>query len=130
MPLSVQDCCPGAVVQEFYDLKGKKLAVRRNGVIVSLNFPNEENSYESGVMKSVMVRFGEGTKPEEKALRVLNLVRSSNSFAQAQLKQEQQNAKADLVTGSFDQAIVADKTGLDPTKKYGPNDPEISGKKR
>jgi len=131
MPLSVQDCVPGAVVQEFYDVKGKPLPIRRNGVIVGVNYPNEENTYESGNVRSVQVRFEENLKPEEKPLRVLNLVRTSNSFAQAQIKQERANekaAEAGVISGTFDEGIVADKTGLLPGKKYGPNDPEITGK--
>lgn len=128
MPLSVQDCVPGAIVQEFFDLKGKQLPVRRNGMIVGINYPNEDNSYESGNVKSVMVRFEEDKTPVEKQLRTLNLVRTSNSFAQAQLKQEKQNAEAELVTGGFDVPVVSDKTGLDPRKKYGPNDPEVKRK--
>lgn len=130
MPLSVQDCVPGAVVQEFFDPKGKKLQVRRNGMIVGINYPNADNTYESGAVRSVMVRFEEGEKPEEMPLRVLNLVRTSNSFAQAQLKQEKQNQAAESLKGGFDTPVVADHTKLDPTKKYGPNDPEVTGRKK
>ena len=138
MPLSIADAVPGAYVEEFFDDKGARLAVRRRGWIVKVEH-EDGATFDASKAGKISVLFDKSKGAEDSKLRRLNLIRRADESALQRLKQEEDNIKGDVVRSALapvsespvkdKRVITQDKTGVGPHPRgMSPQEAERLGK--
>ena len=122
MPLSITDAVPGAYVEEFFDDKGAKLAVRRRGYIVKVEH-DDGSTFDASKAGKVFALFDKDKGPEPTKLRRLNLIKRADESALQRLKQDADNLKGDEIRSVLapvsespvkdKRTISQDKTGVE-----------------
>lgn len=122
MPLSITDAVPGAYVEEFFDEKGAKLAVRRRGYIVKVQH-EDGSTFDNSKAGKVFALFDRQKGLEPVKLRCLNLIKRADESALQRIKQEEDNLKGDAIRSVLapvsespakdKRTISQDKTGVD-----------------
>lgn len=138
MPLSITDAVPGAYVEEFFDEKGAKLAVRRRGYIVKVQH-DDGSTFDNSKAGKVFALFDRQKGLEPVKLRCLNLIKRADESALQRIKLEEDNLKGDAIRSVLapvsespakdKRAVTQDKTGVEQNKRgMSPLEAEKLGK--